>query len=790
MKQLELDFSNSNSQRLKKLNKLERKMLEERRTLFPTPQEKAVLQVSFEDLTYSTITIKSNELAKVQIRLKEILYFIDNLSEKEVRVKNDELHKLAYILPPFEVNFDARSNTLYKIFIADKLDLKPLRIVKEKRRIVGRSERWPKGVRVMDAPWDSIIAARHHGIYPEIEESAVKQYLKIIAKYGGEVANTELEGSSIKIIPKNPREFERTYLVGNEENKGRIIRGISYGHNHGEYKLPLLLSSQLLEYEGIKIDYSLYRLIKNANKRVQLIDLKSHIPWRLHPFQIKDASRAIRILERTGGVLLAGEMGSGKTLISLSLVKYLNLFPLLIVAPLSAFSTWERHLKEIKCNFYITENSIKKSWEGIERNNYDVVVITYDRLHNMLELIERKKFKTILADEIQRIRTYSSRRSKSLRQLSTTVEYRIGLSGTPLTNSAKDLLPVGSFLIPNEWRGRSKEKDLSDLYPGDAIDNIREHLGSMMVRRRIDETGAKLPKRNIHRVYVDLTLEQRKAIDDLESEVRREKSEGVYKDNKSKIHAFTRLMKMRQITNNPNSTGVSGYNPKIKATIELAKDFISMGRKGVIFCSDRATFRDIGRELKREGIGYVEIWGATSGEDRVKNEKKFHSDKEIKVVLCTIQAGSESWSASPTATWLISTSYMYAPAVLDQMEARVYRMNSDINGPEIEISYIHARDLKPTLDDRMVEILAIKKELFARVVDKREHKDSTNVHYSLSDLLYLITGEKDSEYSRMELDLKNSKKVINKKKSSIKEGLYKKKYNKIDNIDRELNYEN
>src|SRR5690606_19909436 len=129
-----------------------------------------------------------------------------------------------------------------------------------------------------------------------------------------------------------------------------------------------------------------------------------------------------------------------------------------------------------------------------------------------------------------------------------------------------------------------------------------------------------------------------------------------------------------------------------------------------------------------------------------------------------IQAGAESWSASPTGTWLISTAYVYAPSTLSQMECRVYRMNSDPDGPDIEIMYIHATGAseKSSLDDRMVEILEVKKHLFAQVVDRRSHDDNTKVHYSMSDLVYLMTGTRDEKKTRAEED---ARRVIEQEKA-------------------------
>jgi hypothetical protein len=75
------------------------------------------------------------------------------------------------------------------------------------------------------------------------------------------------------------------------------------------------------------------------------------------------------------------------------------------------------------------------------------------------------------------------------------------------------------------------------------------------------------------------------------------------------------------------------------------------------------------------------------------------------------------------------------------MESRVYRMNSDPDGHDIEIIYIHARSKGGTLDDRMVEILERKKEMFSKIVDRSNFKDSTNEHYTMEDLEYLLTGK-------------------------------------------------
>jgi SNF2 family DNA or RNA helicase len=761
MKQLPLDFSKSSSQRHRRANKIEEKAKIHKPSLFDAPPNIDIHLHNSEEAiaTFSTST------PEVMIKwFSQLVGSYEIVKPKVISFSVKHLASLLYPLPPANITLDATTQAIGRAIIADKLGLKPLYVTRNGTRLLAHSQGWPRGFSVKDVPWGAVLSLLSLEIKVEVAENAQNLFVKKIAKTDKHLAKARLSGSAVAISTNNPQLFESLNLKGLSYNGRR---------NLGEYKLPLLKSAPLLEMENVLLSQELIEAIKHANRKISPLRTGPNFPWSLFPFQAKDAATGIRILETTGGVLLAGDMGSGKTMVSLAIIEELQAWPILIVAPLSAFSTWKENLEKFGKNIYLVTESPKVSWSKISENEYDAIVITYDRVAAFTELLQLKNYKLILADEIQRIRTPSSKRSRALRQLASMVPLRVGLSGTPLTNTVRDLLPIGSFLSPGEWRPRASESDLADLYPNDPIDGVSEHLGSMMVRRRIEDVGTKLPKKNTHRVYVDLTVDQNRAIEDLEKEVREAKLSGEFDDSSKRMHAFAKLQKLRQITNSPNSASVVGINPKIKATLDLAQDFLDLDRKGVIFCADRATFRDLGKALDLAGIGWVGIWGATPAKDRILNEKKFHSDPMVKVVLCTIQAGSESWSASPTATWLISTAYMYAPATLDQMEARVYRMSSVATGPTIEISYIHATSPKGTLDDRMVEILAIKKELFTRVVDRREHIDQTKVHYSLSDLLFLLTGEKDQNYVNFEKDSKKAIASVEKKKTNAKKGLYK-----------------
>ena len=762
--QLPLDFSASSAERQRRARKRIEKAEEQNRkpSLFDAPPN---LDIHL-DSPFEAVASATTDPERTFLWLSSVVGQLTQVNRRRVTFDPSKLDRLLWLRPPAIVTLDAAASAVARAMWAHRLGLKPLLVAKKGKRLVASSQRWPSGMGLIDVPWSAIATLIRFGVPLDIDESARALFTDKVAKSNLPIAHAGLAGSSVTIRTTSPAILE-----------GFALPGLAYdgGKDTGSYRLSLLAAEPLLSIDQISRTPELDAAIRKATGRLKPFLTEPGFPWPLYTFQTLDVAKAMRILETTGGVLLAAEMGAGKTTMSLAMVEHLDLYPLLVVAPLSAFSTWGRQLREMGRSYYLAKDAPAVSWKRIHEGKDDVVVISFDRLPAFVELIERHGFRGVIADEIQRIRTAGSRRSRVLRQLASAVPFRIGLSGTPLTNTVADLLPIGAFLVPGEWRPRANSKDLADMYPGDPVEAVAEHLGTMMVRRRMTEVGAKLPRRNDHRIRVDLTAEQRRALADLAAEAEAAKEAGEFDGNEGRMHAFARLQKMRQIINSPSAANVPGPSPKVRACLELAQSFLAADRKGVIFCADRTTFRELGESLTEAGIKWVGLWGSTSADDRIKNEERFHTDPTVKVVLCTIQAGSESWSASPTATWLISTAYMYAPSTLSQMEARVYRMNSDPDGPEIEICYLHAYAPDGTLDDRMVEILAEKKQLFAQVIDRTVHDDATTLHYSMGDLVYLLTGTRDESLDKQTKDARAVTDREQKRKLHAKQTIYAKK---------------
>lgn len=760
--QLQLDFTQSSSQRARKAEKNRDQL-----TLFASWAPN--IDVSLHSPTEAVAHIAGKDTERGADWLRGLVGGGRALNRRRIAFPISRLDKLGWVRPPARITLDAATHAIACALHAHALGYKPLKIHKVGRRVAASNPRgWPAGLRVTDAPWTAVEALLNTDLPLTIEPAAEEAVAKKLEKSGSELAKASISGNSILIQTGRPTLLE-----------GRNLPALSYVGEFGDgtYRMPLLLGDALLKDKTIKVEPKAEAAIKRATRPAKplIIDDEDWV-WNLWDFQQTDAGVGMRALKATGGVLFAGSMGSGKTTIALGVMHAMNLYPAAVVLPLSAASTWARQFSELGKNYYMATGSPAKDWEAMQKNDYDAYIISFDRLATFADLLRTKNLKVIVADELQRAKNAGSRRSRALRSLASSVPYRIGLSGTPLVGGLSDLLAQCSFLVPTEFPPRASKKTLEDRYPGDPVQSITDHVHSIMVRRKISEVGRPLPPREDRRVNILLTPEQRKGLADLEAEAQAAKDAGEFDGSNAKMNALVKLMRMRQIIASPKSAGIGGPNPKLNAGLKVTKQFMEEGRQGVVFVADRQSYRDMGAMLDREGISWAGIWGSSSTEERMETERKLHAG-EVSVVLGTIQAAAESWSATPEGTFAVFCSYTYTATQLEQAEARVHRLNSDLNGPNIQIVYIHATDpaVEQSPDDRVVEILTMKRELAAQVIDRDTFEDSTLVSNSLSDLMYMLTGEKDEQLELSEADQKRSGDEAKRRKEHAKASIYKNK---------------
>lgn len=215
------------------------------------------------------------------------------------------------------------------------------------------------------------------------------------------------------------------------------------------------------------------------------------------------------------GVLLRGDVGSGKTSMSLMLTKALNTKHTVIIVPNNTiFSVWVKTIAFVgaykKTPTYWTTKS-KKPFNGEE-----YIIANFESLHKVLDVFERLPIYSLIIDESHNI-TADSNLSFTIRELAERDKPKgiIMLSGTPIKMSFSELLPMLQILRINNSRSLSIGENVAAMSDANKLKVAQLAYKSMEIRVKFDN-GKNLRKNDItinikikneHRYYVE-TLRQ------------------------------------------------------------------------------------------------------------------------------------------------------------------------------------------------------------------------------------------------------------------------------------------
>ena len=263
-------------------------------------------------------------------------------------------------------------------------------------------------------------------------------------------------------------------------------------------------------------------------------------------------------------------MGGGKTVTTLTALEHLSLaedvYPVLVLAPLRvARITWPdeiakwAHLNHLRVSI-LSGASAKKRERAMDKEadiyfcNYDVVPWVLDYLK---EQGREWPFKTIVADEFTRLKSFRLRQgSKRAKALATVAhEYAdrfIGLTGTPSPNGLKDLWGQTWFLDKGERLGRTftafEQRWFRKGYDGFSIAPLAHAQQEIEDKLRdicLTVKGLPVDEPIYNNVYVDIPPLCRKLYDEMEKQMFTEIGEhGVEASN-----AAVKTMRLLQLAN-------------------------------------------------------------------------------------------------------------------------------------------------------------------------------------------------------------------------------------------------
>lgn len=342
--------------------------------------------------------------------------------------------------------------------------------------------------------------------------------------------------------------------------------------------------------------------------------------------------------------LLADEMGLGKSVQAIVASDHLGLRKVLVVCPAIARINWLREFQKwgtVKRDFYIP-------FQIADPLPDCSIICSHEwALHNSERL--RRRWEVAIIDEVQFMKSLTAKRSKAVlgtESLAHESERVWALSGTPAPNHAGELwimlrtfgatsLSHAHFLerycdqayTPYGWRVVGTKKS--------AIPELRELLGKIMLRRKVEEVLPELPKI----FYSDVVVEP--GFVHLTPEMK----EQVKAESATLAHVLYEMdrldnlaaMRLLEATAQSISTLLrySGLQ-KVEPAIELIKTEMDLGlySKIVVF----AIHKDVVKNLAEHLPGAVIVTGDTSPRERQDAVDAFQRDPKCQFFIGNIRA--------------------------------------------------------------------------------------------------------------------------------------------------------
>ena len=419
-------------------------------------------------------------------------------------------------------------------------------------------------------------------------------------------------------------------------------------------------------------------------------------PFQPFPFQFE----GVAFLYPRQAAILADEMGLGKTMQAITAIRLLlhrgDVRSVLLVCPKPLVTNWQREFgvwaPEVPVQV-VEGDQARRQWQW-QLADVPLRIANYEVVCRDREIVAGPdlRFDLVVLDESQRIKNRGSTTSEVVRSIGRRRSW--ALTGTPVENSAEDLVGIFEFLAPGflspEMKPRRMGRTISDY----------------VLRRTKDQVLTDMPPRLIHDTSLELTAEQRESYQLAEEEgiVRlTEMGEGV-----TIQHVFELVLRLKQICNFDPATGTSAKYERLEADLE---EIAQSGRKALVFSQWVGTLRQLAERLDR--FHPLEYHGRIPSGQRDGVIKRFREDKQAHVLLMSYGAGGVGLNLQ-FANYVFLFDRWWNPAVEDQAINRAHRIG--VAGA-VTVTRFLAVD---TIEERIDRVLQEKRELFATIFDGTE----------------------------------------------------------------------
>lgn len=384
---------------------------------------------------------------------------------------------------------------------------------------------------------------------------------------------------------------------------------------------------------------------------------------------------AAELCVRSGGLLVADELGLGKTVTAICMLAAEGSLPALVVTQAHLQTQWRDQITKFAPSMrtHILKKGTPYDLRAVKGGEPDVIISSYSKLHGWSEALAGK-VNAFVADEAQEFRHAEDGRGQTTNKYSAGkhiadhARRRMGLTATPIYNYGGEMFNVLSVIAPGvlgsqqefgrEWcqGGWSDKAIIAD--PG-AFGAYLRSAGLMLARTR-KEVGRELPpmQRIPHEVDAD-----EKALDAVERDVAE-----LAKIILSKGSSFDKMRaggeldwRMRQATGIAKAPFVSTF---VKLLLESE-------RKVVLWGWHHEVYRIWEAELRAFAPAIYTGQESPAAKDRARD--RFIKDPLCRVLIMSVRSGAGLDGIQAVCRTGVAGELDWSPAVHRQCEGRLDR---------------------------------------------------------------------------------------------------------------------
>lgn len=386
-------------------------------------------------------------------------------------------------------------------------------------------------------------------------------------------------------------------------------------------------------------------------------------------------AQAAELLLKSKALLLADELGLGKTCVAISTFAKPETIPALVVAPAHLCAQWEREIRKFAPNLRV--HQVKKSVPyPIPREDGkgpDVFISSYHKIHGWA-VVMQEACKSVVFDEIHELRNHRSRKSIAAKEIARSVDYRLGLSATPIFNYGGEIFRILDVLKPGalgtwgeftrEWCKSAGSGKWSVRKPRELGSHLRSEF--LMLRRTRKEVGSELPAvtKVVHTVDID-----DKELAKVQSESRQ-----LAKIILGQVQNLERGDRMRAAQELDwrlrQATGIS----KARFVASFVQMLVESGEPVVLVGWHQSVYDVWAESFGKAGVKWAKYTGSESVSQKDEAVRAF-TEGRADVLMLSLRSGAGLNGLEERASVIVFGELDWSPSVHEQCVGRLHRGN-------------------------------------------------------------------------------------------------------------------